>query len=103
MNASELFDLIARVAIAEGAAPLNKRIGCWEWELGEWSIAVNGHNAPTKTSDGVEVPAFNAYVAHGDLPCGFVDPFGGVMLAGAENDLIADLKQWLATHQAASR
>lgn len=82
-QASEAFGLIADVAIATGAAPLNKHAGCWELDLGAWWIAVNGHGDGAKRcSRGPEVLPFNAYVEFNGWPAGLFDLCGGVMAAG---------------------
>ena len=93
---SEAFALITELGIALGAAPLSKFAGCWEHSLGDrWFIAVNGHRTPTKTSTGLDVPPFHAYVEHGGWPGGLLTPFVGTMVGGleAEDDLIAELKR----------
>lgn len=97
---SEAFSLIADLAIAVGAAPLNACAGCWEYRLGNrWLIAVNGHGSPVKCSSGPEVPPYHAYVERGGWPGGLLAPDGGVMLGYGgelEDELIAELK--LALH-----
>lgn len=94
---SEAFALITDWAIALGAAPLNKHVGCWEHQLGdEWLIAINGHRTPTKATCGMEVPPFHAYVEHAGWPGGLLSPFGGVVLGHGtemEDALIAELKR----------
>ena len=96
---SEAFALIADLAIALGAAPLTKHVGCWEHQLGKrWFIAVNGHRTPTKTSKGDEVPPFHAYVERDGWPFGLIAPHDGVMVGyrgEAEDDLISELKRAL--------
>lgn len=94
---SEAFALITELGIALGAAPLSKFPGCWEHKLGcRWLIAVNGHRTPMKTSAGMEVPPFHAYVERYGWPGGLLTPFGGHMVGygtEAEDDLIAELKR----------
>ena len=90
---SEAFALITELALALGAAPFSKYVGCWEHRLGDrWLIAVNGHRTPTKTSTGCEVPPFHAYVESNGWPGGLLTPFGGTMGRGLEDELIAELK-----------
>jgi hypothetical protein len=91
---SEAFDLIAQVVIKLGAAPLNRHEGCFEFALDEmWRISINGHLTPHKVSGGAEVPPGNAYLECNGWPAGFIDPFGGMIVGGAnsEDELIAAL------------
>lgn len=83
MTKEPLFMLLARLATKDDAAPLNKHPGCWEREIGEWWIAVNGHEDAIKCSHGAEVPPFNCYVEFNGWPAGLFDPLGGIIAAGA--------------------
>lgn len=74
--------------------------GCWERKLDQrWTIALNAHGTDQEYGD-VTVPPFNAYLVYNGWPAGFVDPFGGVMAAGAaanEDTLIEALKVAIAS------
>jgi hypothetical protein len=77
-------DLVAQLAIKLKAHPMHKHPGCWEHQVDEnWRIAVNGHRDPRNTSDGLTVPPFECYVEFNGWPAGFINPFGGVLAAGA--------------------
>jgi hypothetical protein len=78
-----LFILLARLAEKDNAAPLNKHAGCWERQIGEWWIAINGHRDEVKCSKGPRVPPFNCYCEFNGWPAGIFDPHGGVIAAGA--------------------
>ena len=97
---SVAFALLADYALALGAAPLVRHVGCWERMIGErWWVALNGHGTPARCSRGMEVPPFHAYFEHRGIPAGLITPFGGTIAAGAtvhEDDLIAELRA--ATH-----
>ena len=74
---------LADEILSEAAAPLNKRVGCWELRVDEqWEIAMNGHNSPIQCSHGCEVPPFAVYVQFNGWPAGVIGPSGGWIAAG---------------------
>jgi len=76
----EVFDLILRLGIRDGVAPLSKTHPgrCWERDLGSgWWIALNGNEAPVKCSRSVEVPPFTIYGERNGFPALLVNPKGG--------------------------
>jgi hypothetical protein len=77
-----IFILLAKLAEKDGAAPLNKHQDCWERQIGEWCIAINGHRDKRKCSHGPSVPPFNCYCEFNGWPAGIFDPIGGVIAAG---------------------
>lgn len=93
---SEAFELIAQIAIALGAAPLNKHEGCWELDVdGTWWLAVNGHDEPRRCSRSFEVAPFECYLEFNGWPAGVFSPLGGAIAAGAaanEDALIEALR-----------
>ena len=92
---SEAFALITELAIALGAAPLSKYVGCWEHNLGgRWLISINGHRTPTKNSTGIDVPPFHAAVERDGWVRMLLAPNDGVFIGEREieDELIADLK-----------
>ena len=76
------FVKIAALAKADGIVSTNNLPGCWERQIGDWWIAVNGHDKPVKCSHGGTVPIFNAYLEFNGWPAGVIDPFGGLIAAG---------------------
>lgn len=82
MSKEPLFILLSKLAVKDGAAPINKNPGCWERQIGEWWIAVNGQQDTEKCSHGAEVPPFNCYVEFNGWPAGLFDPTGGIIAAG---------------------
>lgn len=102
----EAMRVVAELAFALNAPPMNGHPNCWELQVDEhWKIAVNGHRDPRKTTGGVEVMPFNCYVEFNGWPAGFFDPYGGVLCAGAvgnEDALIAAMRTRLEKETAAS-
>jgi hypothetical protein len=90
------FALLADYSNKQGAAPLSKFENCWEKQIDEqWWIAMNGHDEPRKCSKGAEVEPCNCYVEFNGWPAGILDPFGGILAAGAvanEDSFIEALK-----------
>ena len=79
----EAFAEIALLADALGVRRINELEGCWEYQVDEqWRFALNGHNTPHDTDDGVRVPPFSAFVEFNGWPAGIIDPAGGVLAAG---------------------
>jgi hypothetical protein len=79
---SELFKLIADLAIARNLHPLHKHPDCCEIVVDEnWTIAVNGHREPRKYKD-VTVEPFCAYVEWCGWPAGIIGIAGGMIAAG---------------------
>lgn len=91
---SEAFLLIMELGLALGVNPVTQFAGCWEHRLGErWLVALNGHRTLVTTSTGAEVPPFHVYVERDGWPVGLLTPFGGTMLPGLEDELIAELQR----------
>lgn len=75
---------IGLLAEALGVERINEMDGCWEYQVdSHWSISVNGHPEPTKNSRNADVPPFSVYIEFNGWPAGIIDPFGGVIAAGA--------------------
>ena len=92
---SEVFVEIVEYSHRSGVTRINRLPGCWEFAAGDWWLAVNGHDVPTRCSRGFAVPPFQAYVEFCGLPAGLVSPRGGVLAAGAcanEAALLAALR-----------
>lgn len=91
---SEAFDAIVGLALALGAAPLNRYPGAWEHQVDPtWKIAVNAHWEPA-TVDGLVIPGFHAAIWYNGWPAGLLSPRGGVIAAGEganEDSFIAAL------------
>lgn len=81
----EAFDLIAQLCIAMNEHPLTKHAGCWECVIdGRWKIAVNGHDEPKVSSLNPEgIDPFHCHVEYNGWPAGILNPYGGVIAAGA--------------------
>jgi len=76
----EVFDLIIRLGIRDGVAPLPKTHPgrCWERDLGSgWWIALNGNREAVKCSKGIDVPPFTVYGERNGFPALLVGPKGG--------------------------
>lgn len=79
--------LIAEMAARLGVNGINELPGCWEhtFEQGgnEWFLALNGHREAVECSQGASVDPFHAYVQCNGWPAGVMNPFDGIMAAGA--------------------
>jgi hypothetical protein len=83
VNLCEAMLLVGELAAALGVANINRLPGCWEHAIdAHWTIAVNGHQQPIKTSTGVEVAPFNVWVEFNGWPAGYFDASGGTLAAG---------------------
>lgn len=88
---SEAFVLIADLALKGGARSIKDLPGCWERAFGDgWFVAVNGHREPTKCSEGMEVPPFEALVMRNGWPLGLLNPRGGVIAGEGAEDALCD-------------
>lgn len=93
---TEAFAEIAALAERLGVSNIVAQPGCWEHQIDDrWWMAVNPHKEPTACSKGADVPAMSAVLEFNGWPAGIIDPFGGIIAAGAaanEDTLIAALK-----------
>lgn len=86
---------MAELGIADGVAPVR---GLWHRRVDErWTITLNGSGEALADpdNDGIEIPAYNAYVTYNGWPAGIIGPHGGVLAAGAaanEDTLITALE-----------
>lgn len=91
---------LAELVLAAGGAPLNKHEGCWEHQLDEhWWIAWNGHREDRSCSRAASVPPFHCFVEYNGWPAGLIQPYGGIIAAGAaanENTFIAAIEAALS-------
>ncbi len=83
-----LFDLIARLAIADEDSPITKfkPARCWHRRIDDhWEIWVNGHKEAKRggPKEDIEVQPFHCYVEFNGFPAGIFSPFGGAIAAGA--------------------
>jgi hypothetical protein len=79
-----LFDLIAQIAIKDGASPMKKHEGCWNRKIDDnWEIWVNGHREPKPGPPDVLVQPFNCYVEFNGWPAGSFSPVEGCLAAGS--------------------
>jgi hypothetical protein len=102
----EVLYWVAELAMADGAAPINRLPGCWARRVDDhWEIVVNGHDRPVEHG-GVEVPPYTCVVKFDGWPAGVVDPAGGIVAAGEaanEEALIAALKRAVEEAKACRR
>jgi hypothetical protein len=66
---------------------------CWEFDVGRFHVAMNGHAEEKAAQCGAKVPRWSALVLYNGFPVGIINPRGGVLLAGAEEDLIVELEK----------
>lgn len=90
------FIAVVYLGIAAGAKDISKIAGCWEYQLGRWKLALNGHPDPCESSLlGVQVQPYAAVVQYDDWPAAIIYASGGCLIgiAGAtEDDLIRALE-----------
>ena len=90
---SEAFSVMADLHMARGHKGLNKLTSPFVLTIDEhWRTLTNATKEPVTSEDGDEIPPFSALVFYGDLPVGFINPYGGALLSGAEDDFIAAVK-----------
>ena len=98
----EAFAVLAKLGNLLGAGPLNKREGCWEFQIDEdWKIAINGHKEPTPCSmSDVPLMPFHCYIEYNGWPAGVINPVGGIIAAGSdanENTFIEAIEKRIAS------
>ena len=92
---SAVFSLVADLAIAVGAAPINRLPGCWVHNLGEgWIVAVNGHPTTQEWGD-TPIAPYHVVAQCRGWPVGLFGPYSGTLIGGvsAEDELIALLRR----------
>lgn len=88
------FSLLADLALKRGWIP----IGFRRFDLGDDLIVfVNGTGDPRRDTDpdghdGIEIPPYHASVWRSGWPAGFISPYGGTLIVGTEDRLIAALQ-----------
>lgn len=91
---SEVFDMIARVAIALDAVPLTRWPAGWVLRVdARWKLVVNGSPEPIRWEK-IEIPGFHCYAEYNGWPAGLFSPHGGIIAGGSvanEADLIRAL------------
>lgn len=88
-NYTLMFLLLADLAIATGAAPINEHPDCWEIVLDgppQLRISVNGHEEKRCDSQGVFVNPFHAYIEYNGWPWAIFSPHGGDRLGYEHNE-----------------
>lgn len=90
---SEAYSEIVNIAIAAGVERINELPGCWEHQAtDDMFIAVNGHKTPMKPARGPELDPYYAYVEIKGWPAAILNPYGGCVMGGTEDELIEMLK-----------
>jgi predicted RNA-binding protein with TRAM domain len=85
-----LFERVATLCEQRGWTP----IGFRAIELpGGFVVTVNGTKEPQPDAIGFEIPPFHASVIVRDWPGGVFSPFGGTLVGGIEDRLIAAVEQ----------
>lgn len=92
---SEAFVAIVGWATSLGAKNLKDLPGCWEHDLGEYRIAINGHPEETECSYGPSLAPFSAYVECNGWPFAAFGAYGGTIMSetpDAEDRLVDALR-----------
>jgi hypothetical protein len=93
---SEAFLAIVDWATSLGAIDIKSLPGCWEHDLGEFHIAINGHAEEIACSTGMEVEPYGALVSYNGWPYALLNAHSGIILAetpNAEDRLIDALRK----------
>ena len=102
---SSVFELMAQLAIKDGAAPLNAHDGCWVRRVDEqWTFAINGNREPQRCkppgSMGLDISPFEAAVWFNGWLAATMGPYEGIFVCGScgnENAFMAALEKELST------
>ena len=84
---TEVYSLVAEIAAKRGVTNINQSPGLWRFKVGEFDLALNGHDETIE-----DLLPFELLVCAGGLPLGIVGPFDGWLMMSAEDDLIAAMK-----------
>ncbi len=77
------FTLLIDLYRKADVGPLHQLDGCWERQIGNWWIALNGHCAERKCSHGGTVPPRTCHVEWDGWPVGLIGLYGGLIAAGS--------------------
>jgi hypothetical protein len=94
MRLPTAFAKICELATALGARDIGNLPGCWYHRIDDkWEVAVNGHEVPTPCAEYGERPIApgTAYLRCNEWPAAFLDPKGGCLIGGTEDELLAVL------------
>lgn len=91
---SELFELVRQLCVHLGYVP----VGFRRFDLPDgFAVTVNGTKDERLDEDGMAIPPFHASASRHGWPVGIFTMFGGTLIAGMEDPLIAALKQQLTS------
>ncbi len=77
------FEAIVLMCARLGVTGIDKLPGCWEHQIDDqWWVAVNPHLEDVRSSRGLTVPPFSAYVEYNGWPAGIIQPLGGEFAVG---------------------
>lgn len=95
-RASELFVEICELALALGAESIKDLPGCWEHQFDGFHLALNGKSVAAEVSgpggQRLRIGPYECAIWKEWLLLGVISPAGGVLLQGAEDDLIQAVK-----------
>lgn len=83
---SEAFLAIIDWATSLGAINIKQLEGCWEHDLGEFHIAINGHAEEMQSSIGMDVEPYGALVTRNGWPYALLNAGHGIILAETPDD-----------------
>ena len=97
MKVSEIFHLIAELALKLGIKSIKDLSGCWEYQIDDrWKIFLNGHNKPMEIDSEILIKPYHCYIKYNGWPAGMINPKDGWMVddtTANENTLIMALKK----------
>jgi hypothetical protein len=88
---SEAFAAIIDWAASLGAVGIKDLPGCWEHDLGEFHIAINGHAEEIACSNGMDVEPYGVLVVCNGWPYAMLNAYHGIIMSqlhNAEDELI---------------
>lgn len=97
-----VFALMMELAKALGVGGISKMPGCWEHDVGDTRLVVNGHMEPTTASDGSSVPPVTAVLQRAGWVLCMATPFDGVCCGMSEGEVTARLRAEIARVKEAS-
>lgn len=93
---SEVFALLAELALKNGAQSIKDLPDCYTLSIGEAFIAINGHadKRTAKVPDGgeIEVQPFCATMLWDGWPVYSGNPYSGCVICASEDELIRKIK-----------
>lgn len=86
------FIAVVFLATAAGVSRIVDLPGCWEYTVGPWRLALNGHPERCAATWGPSVGPFAVMVEFNGLPAGIITAVGGVLMTSSATTEAAFIK-----------